>query len=55
MAKIIVVTSGNAPLKELQVKYADKGFGYAGVDLYEGGAITARAMKFGFMFSVVRP
>ena len=44
VAQGIVVTSGNAPLKELQVKYADKGFGYAGVDLYEGGAITARAM-----------
>jgi simple sugar transport system substrate-binding protein len=44
VAQGIVVTSGNAPLKELQVKYQDKGFGYAGVDLYEGGAITARAM-----------
>jgi simple sugar transport system substrate-binding protein len=44
IAQGIVVTSGNAPLKELQEKYQDRGFGYAGVDLYEGGAITARAM-----------
>ena len=44
IAQGIAVTSGNAPLNELQVKYQDKGFGYAGVDLYEGGAITARAM-----------
>ena len=44
VAQGIVVTSGNAPLKELQVKYQERGFGYAGVDLYEGGAITARAM-----------
>jgi simple sugar transport system substrate-binding protein len=44
VAQGIVVTSGNAPLKELQTKYQDQGFGYAGVDLYEGGAITARAM-----------
>lgn len=44
IAQGIAVTSGNAPLKELQVQYQDKGFGYAGVDLYEGGAITARAM-----------
>src|SRR6185295_19080339 len=44
VAQGIKVTSGNAPLKELQVKYQDKGFGYAGVDLYEGGAITARAL-----------
>lgn len=44
IAQGIVVTSNNAPLRELQLKYQDKGFGYAGVDLYEGGAITARAM-----------
>jgi simple sugar transport system substrate-binding protein len=44
IAQGIKVTSGNAPLKELQVKYQDQGFGYAGVDLYEGGAITARAL-----------
>jgi simple sugar transport system substrate-binding protein len=44
VAQGIIVTSGNAPLKELQVKYQGVGFGYAGVDLYEGGAITARAM-----------
>jgi hypothetical protein len=35
IAQGIVVTSGNAPLKELQEKYQDKGFGHAGVDLYE--------------------
>jgi simple sugar transport system substrate-binding protein len=44
VAQGIVVTSNNAPLKELQVKYQDRGFGYAGVDLYEGGAITARSL-----------
>jgi simple sugar transport system substrate-binding protein len=44
VAQGIVVTSGNAPLKELQERYQDRGFGYAGVDLFEGGAITARAM-----------
>jgi simple sugar transport system substrate-binding protein len=43
-ARGIVVTSGNAPLSELLPQYQDQGFGYAGVDLYEGGAITARAM-----------
>ncbi|MEZ5666144.1 MAG: substrate-binding domain-containing protein [Alphaproteobacteria bacterium] len=43
-ARGIVVTSNNAPLSELLPKYQDQGFGYAGVDLYEGGAITARAM-----------
>lgn len=43
-ARGIVVTSGNAPLSELLPMYQGQGFGYAGVDLYEGGAITARAM-----------
>ena len=40
----IVVTSGNAPLTELQTEFGPKGFGYAGVDLYAGGALTAKAM-----------
>ncbi len=44
VAQGIVVTSNNSPLNELEPKYQEKGFGYAGVDLYEGGAITARAM-----------
>ena len=43
-ARGIKVTSNNAPLSELLPMYQDQGFGYAGVDLYEGGAITARAM-----------
>lgn len=43
-AQGIVVTSNNSPLSELLPKYQAQGFGYAGVDLYEGGAITARAM-----------
>ena len=40
----IVVTDGNAPLTDLQKEFGAKGFGYAGVDLYEGGSLTARAM-----------
>jgi len=40
----IVVTSGNSPLTELQNEFGPKGFGYAGVDLYQGGALTAKAM-----------
>ena len=40
----IVVISGNAPLTELQNEFGSKGFGYAGVDLYAGGALTAKAM-----------
>jgi len=40
----IVVTSGNAPLTALQDEFGPKGFGYAGVDLYQGGALTAKAM-----------
>jgi simple sugar transport system substrate-binding protein len=40
----IVVTSGNSPLPELQKEFGPKGFGYAGVDLYAGGALTAQAM-----------
>ncbi len=40
----IVVTDGNSPLTELQNEFGTKGFGYAGVDLYAGGALTAKAM-----------
>jgi simple sugar transport system substrate-binding protein len=40
----IVVTSGNSPLTDLQKEFGSKGFGYAGVDLYAGGALTANAM-----------
>jgi len=40
----IVVTDGNSPMTSLQTEFGTKGFGYAGVDLYEGGALTARAM-----------
>ena len=40
----IVVTDGNAPLTELQKEFGPNGFGYAGVDLYAGGALTAKAM-----------
>ena len=38
----IVVTDGNAPLTELQAEVRTKGFGYAGVDLYAGGTLTAQ-------------
>jgi simple sugar transport system substrate-binding protein len=40
----IIVTSGNNPLPNLEAKYQPKGFGYAGADLYQGGAVTAQAM-----------
>lgn len=40
----VVVTHGNAPLSEIQKAYGPKGFGYAGVDLYEGGKLTAERM-----------
>ena len=40
----IVVTDGNSPLTPLQTEFATKGFGYAGVDLYQGGTLTANAM-----------
>jgi simple sugar transport system substrate-binding protein len=42
--KGIVVTDGNAPLSELQKEYGPRGFGYAGVELYEGGKLTALEM-----------
>ena len=40
----IVVTHGNAPLTDLQKAHGPQGFGYAGVDLYEGGKLTAQDM-----------
>ncbi len=40
----IVVTHGNAPLSDLQKAHGPHGFGYAGVDLYEGGKLTAQEM-----------
>ena len=40
----IVITSGNNSLPNLEAKYQNKGFGYAGADLYTGGAVTAQAM-----------
>src|SRR5579883_3270316 len=40
----IVVTDGNSPLTSLQASYGPRGFGYAGVDLYQGGTLTAKAM-----------
>ena len=40
----IVVTSGNSPMTDLQAEFGPKGFGYAGVDLYAGGSLTAKAM-----------
>ncbi|HET9594786.1 MAG TPA: substrate-binding domain-containing protein [Anaeromyxobacteraceae bacterium] len=40
----VVVTSGNSPLTQLEKQYVASGFGYAGVDLYEGGKLTAQKM-----------
>jgi simple sugar transport system substrate-binding protein len=40
----IVVTDGNSPMTDLQAEFGSKGFGYAGVDLYVGGQITANYM-----------
>jgi simple sugar transport system substrate-binding protein len=40
----IVVTDGNSPMTSLQAEFGTKGFGYAGVDLYAGGTLTANAM-----------
>jgi len=40
----IVITSGNSPLSKLKDQYTASGFGYAGVDLYEGGKLTALKM-----------
>jgi simple sugar transport system substrate-binding protein len=38
----IVVTHGNSPLTPLMKDFGTKGFGYAGVDLYQGGVLTAQ-------------
>jgi simple sugar transport system substrate-binding protein len=40
----IVVTVGNSPMTELQDEFGSQGTGYAGVDLYAGGTLTAKAM-----------
>ncbi len=43
-AQGIIVTSGNNPLPTIEAKYQNKGFGYAGADLYTGGFVTGQAM-----------
>jgi simple sugar transport system substrate-binding protein len=40
----IVVTVGNSPMTDLQKEFGTKGMGYAGVDLYAGGSLTAQNM-----------
>lgn len=40
----IIVTSGNNPLPTIAAKFQDKGFGYAGADLYAGGYLTGQMM-----------
>jgi simple sugar transport system substrate-binding protein len=40
----IVVTVGNSPMTDLQDQFGTKGMGYAGVDLYQGGVLTAESM-----------
>jgi simple sugar transport system substrate-binding protein len=40
----IVVTVGNSPMTDLQAEFGASGTGYAGVDLYAGGVITAEAI-----------
>lgn len=40
----IIVTSGNNPLPNLEAKYKDNGFGYAGAELYGGGYLTGQTM-----------
>jgi simple sugar transport system substrate-binding protein len=40
----IVVTSGNNPLPNNELKYQPQGFGYAGANLYDGGYVTGLAM-----------
>jgi simple sugar transport system substrate-binding protein len=40
----ITVTHGNAPLSEIMKAHGAQGFGYSGVDLYEGGKLTAQEM-----------
>jgi simple sugar transport system substrate-binding protein len=44
VGKGIVVTHGNSPLTPLMQQHGSKGFGYAGVDLYAGGSLTANEM-----------
>jgi simple sugar transport system substrate-binding protein len=40
----IVVTVGNSPMTDLQEEFGAQGLGYAGVDLYAGGKLTAEHM-----------
>ncbi len=40
----IVVTVGNSPMTDLQAEFGPNGMGYAGVDLYQGGKLTAEHM-----------
>jgi simple sugar transport system substrate-binding protein len=40
----IIVTVGNSPMTDLQAEFGTMGTGYAGVDLYLGGQITANYM-----------
>jgi simple sugar transport system substrate-binding protein len=40
----IVVTVGNSPMTDLQQEFGPQGLGYAGVDLYAGGKLTAESM-----------
>ncbi len=40
----IVVTVGNSPMTDLQAEFGTAGMGYAGVDLYAGGSLTAQHM-----------
>lgn len=40
----IVVTVGNSPMTDLQEEFGSAGLGYAGVDLYAGGVLTAQHM-----------
>jgi simple sugar transport system substrate-binding protein len=40
----IVVTVGNSPMTDLQAEFGTAGMGYAGVDLYAGGKLTAEHM-----------
>lgn len=40
----VIVTHGNAPLSGLMERFGADGFGYAGVDLYAGGKLTAERM-----------
>jgi len=40
----IMVTVGNSPMSDLQATFGTAGMGYAGVDLYAGGKLTAEHM-----------